>query len=245
MGLYVYAVGSSAEGAPPPLQGVFDRPLYRIDAGALCAIVSECAAATLRAERRHMMAAQRALSALNQQLDVLPMAFGTIAKSEADVRRFIDERREVLTAQLRRVSGAVEMSLRLSLDAPDPVAYLVERTPTLRAARERIFNGRRVPSHDEKVRLGQLFNDVLLQYREARAAEVTAVVGDACVEIVQLPVRAEKEIANFAALTPRSGLELFEAAVQRAAERCDEDIAFNVSGPWPPYNFAQSVSRED
>jgi hypothetical protein len=239
MGLYVYAVGSSSAGELPALQGVLDQPAYRLDSGALCAIVSECPIDTIRAERRNIAAAQRVLAGLNAQIDLLPMAFGTVTKSEADLRNFLTEHHDVLTAQVKRVSGAVEMSLRLSLDVADPIAYLVERTPALQAARERTFRRRRQPSYDDRIRLGQMFDDALRRYRDVRTEQVVAVVGASCTEVIALPVREEKEIANLALLVSRSGLDRFEAAVHASAEQIEEDIAFSIGGPWPPHNFVQ------
>lgn len=179
------------------------------------------------------------LAGLNARFDLLPMAFGTVTKSEADLRHFLAEHNNVLTAQLQRVSGAVEMSLRLSLEVPDPIAYLVERTPALQAARERTFHRRRQPSYDDRIRLGQMFDDALRRYRDARTAQVVTVVGASCAEVITLPVHEEKEIANLAALVSRSGLDQFEAAVNAAAAEIDEDIAFSIGGPWPPHNFVQ------
>jgi len=244
MGLYVYAIGGSGEGEAPPLRGVFDQPAYRFDVGSLCAVVSECPVAAVRAERRHIAATQSVLAALSAQFDILPMAFGTITKSKDDLRHFLDDHHETLTAQLQRVSGAIEMSLRLSLEAADPIAYLVQRTPTLRAARERIFHGRRPPSNDDKIRLGQLFDDALHQYRDSHTAQVVAAIEASCAEVVALPVRGEREVANLAALVSRSSVDLFEAAVHASAAQIDEDIAFNVGGPWPPHNFVQFDPRD-
>ncbi|MBI1867370.1 MAG: GvpL/GvpF family gas vesicle protein [Methylocystis sp.] len=239
MGLYIYAIGRSGEGDLPVLQGILDQPAYWLDAGSLGAVVSDCPIDSVRAERRHIAAAQRVLAALNAKSDILPMAFGTVTESEADLRRFLDAHYDVLKAQLQRISGAIEMSLRLSLEVPDPIAYLVERTPALLAARERTFHGRKPPSYDAKIRLGQMFDDALRQYREARTAQVMAVVGAACAEVIALPVREEKDIANLAALVSRSGVDRFEAAVHASAAQIDEDLAFSIGGPWPPHNFVQ------
>ncbi len=244
MGLYVYAVGRSGEGETSPLKGVFDQPAYRLEVGPLCAVVSECPVSQVRAERRHIAATQGVLAALSARFDTLPMAFGTITKSEDDLSQFLDDHQETLTAQLRRVSGAIEMSLRLNLEAADPIAYLVERTPALRAARERVFHGRRPRSNDDKIRLGQMFDDALQRYRDAHTAQVVADVEASCAEVVALPVRAEREIANLAALVPRTGVEEFEAAVRLSAAQTDEDIAFAIGGPWPPHNFVQFDPRE-
>jgi hypothetical protein len=239
MNLYVYAVGRAGDGELAPLRGIFDSPVLRFEAGPLCAIVSESRESGVRAERKHIIATQRVLAALNAEFDILPMAFGTISKSEDDLRSFLGDHHESLSAQLQRISGAIEMSLRLNLGATDPVAYLVDRTPALQSARERIFNGRRSPSNDSKIRLGQMFEDALRQYREAHTARVVATVEPSCAEVIALPVRGDREIANLAALVPRSGLDQFEAAVHASAAQIDEDIAFNIGGPWPPHNFVQ------
>ncbi len=239
MGLYVYAVGNAIDEDLPSLQGVLDRPAYRLVADSLCAIVSECPLSNVRAERKHIAATQRVLAALNAKFDLLPMTFGTVTKSEDDLRRFLNGNQEALSSQLQRVTGSVEMALRLSLDVPDPIAYLVERTPALRTARDRTFRARHKPSHDEKIRLGQLFDQAFTRYRESVAGQVRKLLDDACSETIELPVRDEKQIANLAILVPRAALESFEAAVDAVAAQINDDVVFNLSGPWPPHNFVQ------
>lgn len=239
MGLYVYAVGKASETELPPLQGVLDRPAYRLEAAPLCAIVSECPLKNVRAERKHIAAAQRVLSAVNAKFDLLPMTFGTVTESEEDLRRFLIDNCAKLLSQLERVSGSVEMALRLSLDVPDPVAYLVARTPALKAARDRTFRPRHKPSHDDKIRLGQQFDQAFAYYRETLTAQVLATIGDSCLESIELPIRDEKQIANLAILVPRAGLETFGAAISTAAAQIDDDVVFNLSGPWPPHNFVE------
>lgn len=239
MGLYVYAIGRPGAIELPPLLGVLDQPTFQLGTQSLCVVVSDCKHDTIRAERRHISAAQRVLATLNARFDLLPMAFGTVTKSETDLRRFLNEHNEALTAQLQRISGSIEMSLRLTLEVADPVAYLVERTPALQVARDRTFRGRRPPSHEAKIRLGQMVEDVLHKYRNARTEEVLAVVGPTCAEVIALPVRQGKEIANLAALVARSAVDQFEAAVHASVEQTDEDIAFSIGGPWPPHNFVQ------
>lgn len=239
MRLYVYAIGKASEAEMPSLLGVLDSPAYRLEADSLCAIVSDCSLSNVRAERKHIAAAQRVLGALNAKFDLLPMTFGTVTKSEDELLRFLDDNQEALLLQLQRVSGSVEMALRLSLDVLDPIAYLVERTPSLKAARDRTFRPRHRPSHDDKVRLGQFFDQAFTRYRKSLTGQVLTTIGDACSETIALPVRGEKQIANLAILVPRARLEALEAAINFAATQIDDDLVFNLSGPWPPHNFVQ------
>ncbi|WP_316166181.1 MULTISPECIES: GvpL/GvpF family gas vesicle protein [unclassified Bradyrhizobium] len=239
MGLFVYAIGRTGAVEPPPLPGVLDQPVYRYGTDSLSAVVSDYGRDTIRPERRHIGAAQRVLAALNARFDVLPMAFGTITKSEAALRSFLDQHCDSLSTQLQRISGAVEMGLRLTLQVDDPVAWLVAQTPALQVARDRTFRGGRPPSHDAKVRLGQMVDEALGQYREDRTNRVLAALASSCAEVIALPVRGDREIANLAALVPRAAIDKFEETVQASAAQIDDDIVVSVGGPWPPHNFVR------
>lgn len=239
MGIYVYAIIRDGEDVLPTLEGVLGQPLCRLASGALAAIVSDCPLEVVRAERKHLASNQRVMSALNRQFDLLPMAFGTVAQSAGAVSSFLDQYREMLTERLQHIAGTVEMSVRLSLEVPDAIAYLVQCTPELQAARNRLFGRHRPPSHGERIRLGQLCNDALSRYRDAQTAQMLAVLEPSCTEIRTLPLGLEKQVANLAMLVPRDGVERLEAAVSDLAGRFPDEFAFTIGGPWPPHNFVQ------
>ena len=124
----------------------------------------------------------------------------------------------------------------------DPIAYLVERTPALQAARERTFRGRRTPSYDDRIRLGQLFDEPSPDIA-SRTPRRSRPIGGACSEVIALPVREEKEIANLAALVPARHSKRFEAAVNAAAAQIDEDIVFNSAVPGRRIISCSSISE--
>lgn len=239
MSLYVYAiVGDDRPDIDLP-DGVAGQPVYRVASGPLAAFVSDYQPATIRAERRHVAASQGVLRALQAKLDLLPTAFGTLTSSVDAVTGLLDRYREALLAQLGRIRGAIEMGVRLDLDVPDPIAYLVARSPELRQARDRTFGGRKPPSYEERIRLGQMCDSALRRYREAQAAQLVTLLSPACTAVSPLPSQSDRQVANLAALVPRADADAFEAAVHAAAETFDDGLTFRLSGPWPPYNFAR------
>ena len=239
MGIYIYAIGHSGDGALPVLDGILGRPVYRLASGALSAIVSDCALDVVRAERKHLAASQRVLCMPNKEFDLLPMAFGTVAQSADALSGFLDEYAEMLGARLHDIAGTVEMSVRLNLDVPDAIAYLVQCTPELKIARDRLFGRHRVPSHGERIRLGQLCDEALRRYRDTQTAHMLTLLGPSCAEIRTLPVGLEKQIANLAMLVPRDAVERLEAAVNDLAAQLPDEFAVTMGGPWPPHNFVQ------
>jgi len=237
MSVYIYAITHGAGDAPDLPEGVAAQPVYQVSSGLLRAFVSDFKTATIRPERRHIAASQGVLRVLQGAFDLLPMAFGTLTSSRESVAGLLDRHQPVLLAQLHRVAGAVEMGLRLNLEVPDPIAYLTAISAELQEARRRTFARRKPPSHDERIRLGQLCETVLRRYREEQTARIVTLLAPRCNEISTLSVRDEKEIANMALLVPRTGVGAFEQAVDAAAKQFPDDLAFAINGPWPPYNF--------
>lgn len=236
---YVYAIVPQAAAEPPPILGVAGASLYAIAAAGLAAIVSDYPAATIRAERRHLAAVQAVHRVLQAQRDMLPVAFGTLAPSAEFVRSFLEGNAEALTARLDRLKGAVEMAVRLRLEAADPLAWVVAHSPELQHARDRAFSHRREPGYEERLRLGRLCEAALYRFRQSLSGQVVAVLKPACCEITELPVRDDCDVANIAALVPRDGVGAFEALVEAAAAEFEDAFTFNLTGPWPPHHFAQ------
>jgi hypothetical protein len=238
MTLYIYAI-SQADGSEldmPP--GIAGQQVYRITSGSLGVFVSDYHAETIRAERRHIAASQGVLRALQAAgMDLLPMAFGTLTSSADAIVDLISRHEDELLAQLDRLGGTVEMGVRLNLDVPDPIAYVVEHSAELRQARDRAFGRRKSPSHEERLRLGQLCESALRRFQEAQTAQLVELLTPSCKAISSLPTQGDRQVANLAVLVPRAEVDAFEAAVSAAAETFEDDLAFSLNGPWPPHNF--------
>ncbi len=239
MPLYIYAITRADEPDIELPPGVAGQPVTRVVSGPLGAFVSEYSASTIRAERRHIAPSQSVLRVLQGAMDLLPTAFGTLTPDADAMAALLDRNQEKLLAQLERIAGAVEMGVRLSMDVPDPIAYLLELSPELRQARDRLFSRRKTPSHEERIRLGQLCDGVLRRYQESQSERLVAQLTPASTSIMTLPIQGDKQIANLAVLVPRTGVQEFESAVQVIADGFDDRLAFALNGPWPPYNFVQ------
>lgn len=239
MTIYLYAIARSGCPDLDLPAGIAGQPVYCVTSEPLCAFVSDFDGATIRAERRHIAASQAVLRALQAGIDLLPMVFGVLTPSAEAVGDLLGKHRDSLLAQLDRVGGSVEMGVRLNLDVPDPIAYVVKQSAELRRARDRAFGRHQQPSHGERIRLGQLCETALKSFREAQAARLVEQLSACCTAISTLPIQEDRQVANLAVLVPRAGVAAFEAAVLAAAETFDDDMAFNLNGPWPPHNFVQ------
>lgn len=157
---------------------------------------------------------------------VVPLRFGAIYRDVDDVRRLLADRGERFEAVLERVSGRVELGVKAWFDP----AHVTR--PAAGSGREYLQRRR----------------DELASSRDAAsvAAEAHARLAAAADGAVvnrphprELTGRDEQMLLNGAYLVP-DGDERFAAEVARLAdEHADAGITFELTGPWPPYNFAE------
>jgi len=234
-------VASAALGQTPRL----------LRAGSLAALVSEVPLAEFGADvlperlndrdwlEERVQAHEDVLEAALARTTVIPFRFGAIYHGNGDVARMLGERRRELEEALERVRGRVELGVKAYVDRQ----LLEERLRS--ASREASSEG---AGAGRAYLLGrQAERRVVAEADEACAAAIaeaherlSAIAVDARVNRPQpreLSGRPEQMLLNGAYLVER-GDSRIESEVEslRTAYR-GLGIAFELTGPWPPYNF--------
>ncbi len=151
----------------------------------------------------------------------------------------LSRNRADLVRQLTRVAGKIEMGLRVTWEVPNIFEFFVEHNPELRAERDRLFGRRGEPARDERLELGRMFERLLEEAREAFTGGVEEVLTGCGAEIKRNQPRNEREVMNLACLIGRDSRPQFEACVFEAAQRFDNNYAFDYNGPWAPHSFVE------
>ncbi len=238
-GRYLYAIIAGSGEKSYGRIGLNKGTVYTISHGELSAVVSDVANQKIRPERRHLAAHQTVLKKVMEDLDLLPMSFGIISDGPGAVKRLLKRNRKAIAGRLNRVSGKVEMGLKVAWDVPNIFEYMVNVHPELAEARDRLVSlGVRV-SHEDKIAIGQLFEELLALDRTRYTDLVEQVLESRCTEIKRNPCRDERDVMKLACLVDRTSLGGFEAGVLEAAAYFDDNFAFDYNGPWAPHNFVE------
>jgi hypothetical protein len=236
---YLYAVIANAQGRTYGDFGIDGRKVYSIPGGRVAAVVSDLPSGKIRPERAHLAAHQAVLKKLMAETTPLPMSFGILADSPGAVRKMLSRNQQALLEQLRRVTGRVEIGLRVTWDVPNIFEYFVNTHPELRLARDRFLGGQREPTQEQKIEVGRMFDRLLNDDREAYVDKVEGILAPHCIEIKRNKCRNEHEVMNLACLVERAAMPQFENGVFEAAQLFDNNFAFDYNGPWAPYNFVE------
>ncbi len=205
-------------GAPP-------ADVRAVREGNLAALVSTAPAQVVDPTRAHLLVHQRVTEAVLREHTLLPVAFGTVLRSEAEVRSLLRTAQDALAGALAALEGHVELGLKV-LYHREHLARRLELEDS-RLARQ---DGEPEADHERRVgiaveaRIEQDMGSLLEGLRPlARTACTWSPVGD-------------RMLLNAAFLVARDAVPAFEAKVKSLAARSDI-YAFRFTGPWAPYSF--------
>lgn len=238
-GRYIYAVIPKTTSCNFQCDGIDDQRIFIVSRGMVAAVASKISVAQIRPERRNLVAHQKVLRYLMEFNTPLPIAFGNIAESDNEIANFISQNQDVLLEQLLRVSGKVEMGVRVKWDVPNIFEHFVNKHPDLREMRDRLFGRNREPTPDEKIEVGRVFDRILEAVRDAHTETVENILSAKCFEIKRSLLRSERDVMNLACLIGRGSQSDFESQIFKAAGNFDNTFTFDFNGPWAPHHFVE------
>jgi hypothetical protein len=190
--------------------------------------------------RAHEQVLERVLA----EVAVVPCRFCTVYRSEDELRRFLVGREQALASTLEYVRGQVEVGVKAFLDSErfaesqaagnDPVRELEAQASAAQGGR----------AYLERRRVEHLVTAERERFKAESAREIHTRLLAAARAGVPLPLQTP-EISNRADEMLFNGAYLV-AAEQRSFEDALESLArdyggsgaeFELTGPWPPYNF--------
>jgi gas vesicle protein GvpL/GvpF len=174
---------------------------------------------------------------------VVPCRFCTVYRSEEDLRHFLSERGDALTQALATVAGRVELGVKAFVDRERFATGGALRNESIRELAERVSHGQGGRAYLEARRLEQLVNDELATFKGEVGADLHSRLRAAAEDGLQLNLqrpelsgREEEMLFNGAYLVEDKAR--FEQALTALADEYRESgVEFELTGPWPPYNF--------
>jgi hypothetical protein len=164
--------------------------------------------------------------------DVLPFRFGTICRSEDDVRALLDARRDALTAALARIRGRLEIGAKLWVDR----ARLVDASESEPQSGRAYLEARRTAQQRKDEAAALCLETARSTFERLLAHAVDGVANRP--QPRELTGRTEDMVLNAAFLVEAGDTALLDEIARLDTELRDRGFALEATGPWPPHNFA-------
>jgi hypothetical protein len=235
---YVYGVVSAS--TQPEGTGIGSRPVEVVPEGDVAVLASAVPAEEFgevplrerlndrawleRTAREHEDALERALAGTA----VIPFRLCTVYESREGLHEFLSAHGAALADLLRRLDGRVELGVKayFALEAPEREEAQSGREYLLRRQRER-------EAAEEAAR----FRVECAQASHERLAAAAEEARANPPQPPELSGRTDEMLLNGAYLVRRDDGRLADAVAELESLYGPRGVTYEVTGPWPPYNF--------
>jgi hypothetical protein len=227
MKLYAYCLTEGLDALYHSPPGISDAKVSLLKHDELGVLVSNCEIDVVPITRDNALAHAAVVRSVLDRTTPLPFRFGTLV-DEQQLRSYLTARKSALQTQLAHVRGCVEMNVKI-------IQQVQNDEPPLREHRH-------APEGPGTAFLAEKRREIIGDERKAeQAAELSGLVRQALEGLIkdeQVTLRPSERLVFAAAhLIERSGVQAYRENMSEAVKQRPE-LHFLVSGPWPPYSFA-------
>ena len=226
MKLYAYCLTQGLDALDHSPPGISDAKVSLLKHEELGVLVSGLEIDAVPVTPEHALTHAAVVRSVLDRTTPLPFRFGTVV-GEQQLKNYLTARKAALQTQLKHVHGCVEMNVKII---------------------QQVQNDEVPPRHEDRSQgpgtafLAEKRREIIGDERKAdQAAELSTLVHEALDGLIndeQVTLRPSERLVFAAAhLVERSTVQAYREKVSEAVKRRPE-LHFLVSGPWPPYSFA-------
>jgi hypothetical protein len=186
---------------------------------------------------------QAVVADLMKSAAIVPLRAFTLFSSEEALRAYLYEHREMLARALDRLDGKQEWTMRIELEPTRWSESLSARVESLRALQREIESAApgkaillRKKLDDEKKRASHAAEDELVAEIERQVLDKLR-----CETVAESRERRDGAFPQINVLINRDEEAILqELHTELNARYEDEGVTLALSGPWPPYTFANA-----
>lgn len=241
--LYLYGLldPESDPGALTEMEGVGGR-VSVAPCGKLCLIHGWSEEEEILPRRRDLLAHARVLEAAMAFGTVLPMRFGMVSPSAADIHERIACRADQVDQALDHLRGRVELGIRITAPEEAALSATLAREPSLRQARQRLATG---ADHFQKIEFGRKLGEAMARHRAEGQKQALAQLAPMVVDHVLRAPESDAEVLRAEVLVDRAHIEDFSTGLEGLCA----DLTFagptpcdgRIIGPGPAFSFVKLV----
>jgi Gas vesicle synthesis protein GvpL/GvpF len=236
-GKYVYCIIKSEKTLNFGPLGIGADPaeVHTIHFQDIAAVVSNTPMVVQDPTRDNVLAHQRVNETVMQHHTVIPMSFGTVFKTDHDIKALLRSAYDAFSDVLSKMHGKVEFGLKVLWDRDQIIREIEEEEEDIRRLKGEI-SSQKGSTYFARMQYGRLIDAALQARSEHYVNEIFQLLRDVSVASRSNKSIGDRMIMNAAFLVARDAEAAFDFRVKDIGQRYDK-LTFKYTGPWPPYNF--------
>ena len=211
--------------------------VYTVHYNDLAAVVSDTPIVIYDPTRENVLAHEFVNETVMREFTVIPMSFGTVFRSEDDVRELLRSTYQAFTDVLEKMRDKIEFGVQIRWDRDRVIETIEQENDEIRRLKDEITRNTASSTYFARMQLGRLVDAALEERGSRYVADVHEELKQYSVASRSNKVIGDRMIMNAAFLVDRAREKAFDEAVKELSRRYEHLLSFKYTGPWPPYNF--------
>jgi hypothetical protein len=238
-GRYIYGVIDA--GTPDALGksnlGGASVDVYTVGYSGIAAVVSRTPVFIFDPTRDNALAHEFVIESVMKNHTIIPMSFGTVFRTDEDVREVLRSIYPTLKSVLKQMTGKLEFGLKATWDRDRIIEELKRENDEIRRFHQELTRKHLQSTYFARMQLGRMIDKALGELSASYVRTIYEGLRGVCVASRHNKPIGDKMILNAAFLIERDREAEFDDAVNRVAHKFSDRLRFKYTGPWPPYNF--------
>jgi len=237
-GLYLYGIIQDNQQRRWGLTGIRGAPVIcTVCHDGLSAIVSDGSGDIHETTQEDLLAHNKVLEQVMKTHSVLPLRLGTVARSEPEVRAFLQKAHRPLRHALGQIEGRVEFDVEAEWNGNEIFRVVEEQDEEVRKYKEHAVSAGKRVGPEEQVAAGIMVANAIARQRAQFAKAMEAELKPWSERVSSLQDRTQQTVFNAAFLVQRERTKPFEEAIYRLGDLHGRILKFRYAGPLPCYSF--------
>lgn len=224
--------------------------VHTVPHSGLAAVVSDSPATEYENTRTNMLAHERVQERVMREYPLLPVRFGTVARSACPtehVEKLLEKRSQEFRRQLADVEGKVELGVKaLWQDEKAVYEEILVENAAIRRLRDSLVGRPAAALRFDAVPLGEMVKDAFEQKKKREAVGLMAPLRCLAERVKENDVIVDRMVLNAAFLVDEVRQGELDLAVAMLDDQLGHRLTFKYTGPNPPWNFVEiTVNWED
>lgn len=237
-GKYIYGIIKSDNNIRFSSMGLFRKKPYSISYNGISAVVKDAPVKIYEADQKGLLSHNSVLSEIMKNTSVLPLSYGTIAKSEDEVKGLLKNAYPVIVEKLAKIKDKAEFDMEVTVVNEQPILNeILEKNKEIKALRNNLLAQGKEAKIQDKLLIGSMIAKEVVRYKLDAAKEIMAWLNPYCSE--HKVIGGTPFLLNSVFLVYKPKMKDFESAIYKLGDKYGDRLKFKYAGPLAPYSFVE------
>lgn len=236
-GKYLYCLIKENRSKKFKIFGLEGKEIYTICQNGIAMVVSDLPfREEFLATRENLLSHQKVMEEAMKEYDVLPISFGTIAKTKEEIiEKILKNRKRELKELFQSLEGRIELGLKTSWINMNSIFQEIAESSLIiqRSKKSKNIN------YQEKIAVGELVAKLLEKKKEAEKEKILEPLKRIAEDFRENKILGDDMILNAAFLVKKTKEKQFDREVNTLGKKFGQRIKLRYVGPLPPFNFVK------